>query len=152
MISDEIMEEVAIFRSSKRRKFNRTQHEPAQDAPTALSPASPTKDVVESRDEDVEESKQDGDDAGVSNLIRARKHHRRLVGGVQFSNTKSTHEASNDNDGTSTAMVKAEENPIDITNRFIGSTGQVVDVDQHMFVAPDSSPPTCNGRQFILMT
>ncbi len=135
------MEEVALFRASKRRKFARTHREPAP-APDAVdlpTPSQPTK-AAESAGDDETQEKSDAE-IDISNLIRARKQIRRPVTGVQFSNTKATREnAGND---ASSAMVKSDQpidRPLDIANRFVGGTGQVVNVDKHMFVSLPQSP------------
>lgn len=76
------------------------------------------------------------DEVGVSGLVRNRKQFRKPAGGVSFSNTSNAHVGSEDR--FSSALVTSADinRPVDITQRFVSSSGQVVDVDQHMFVSP----------------
>ncbi|EXJ89525.1 hypothetical protein A1O3_02592 [Capronia epimyces CBS 606.96] len=131
------MDEVAVFRSSKRRKINRTQHERSPE-PQTLPESTPIGDGDQQGDKaDAQQS--DASEVDLSNLIRARKHVRKPVAGVQFSNTKTTHRL--DADGSQSATFRAEQaidKPIDIGNRFVSSTGQVIDVDQHMVAFIDA--------------
>ncbi|OAL17902.1 hypothetical protein AYO22_11166 [Fonsecaea multimorphosa] len=122
------MEEVPIFRATKRRKFARPHQESSAESPDAA--ALKTDDVVSSGGHETRDD--DEDEGGISSLIRARKHVRKAVSGVQFSNTKVTQRADK---ATEMEVIKPDQDadkPIDITNRFVGSTGQVVNVDQHM--------------------
>ncbi|KIW24444.1 uncharacterized protein PV07_10157 [Cladophialophora immunda] len=128
------MEDVPVFRAAKRRRFARLQ----QETPVA----NPEADVSQTDDASLggenETLNDDGNEGGISSLIRARKHVRKAVSGVQFSNTKVMQRADGD---TGMEVVKSDQNadkPIDINNRFVGSTGQVVNVDQHMVAFIDS--------------
>ncbi|OAP65213.1 hypothetical protein AYL99_01185 [Fonsecaea erecta] len=129
------MEDVPVFRAVKRRKFIRPQDSSAE-SPNAAS--SKTNDAVTSGGLETSDDDDDGDEGGISSLLRARKHIRKAVTGVKFSNTKFMHGAD---ETTGMEVVKSDQNvdkPIDITNRFVGSTGQVVNVDQHMVAFIDS--------------
>lgn len=133
------MEEVPVFRSAKRRKFTRAHQEPS--SPEEQVPASPGANGGAGEPVSDEIENEDEDGVAISNLIRARKHVRKPVTGVHFSTARAAREAEEDN-ATSTVAKSdtAVDKPIDITNRFIGSTGQVVNVDRHMFVSPSSFP------------
>ncbi|KIW95930.1 uncharacterized protein Z519_02996 [Cladophialophora bantiana CBS 173.52] len=127
------MEEIPIFRAAKRRKFIRFQQEPFEESATTTTPTddAPSAGGDGTRDDD-------GDEGAISNLIRARKHVRKVVSGVQFSNAKVMQRAD---DTTSTEAARSDQivdKPIDIVNRFVGSTGQVVNVDKHMVAFIDS--------------
>ncbi|KAJ9498808.1 hypothetical protein LTR99_005115 [Exophiala xenobiotica] len=126
------MEEIPVFRSAKRRKVARPRHadssEPTTDQTSATATAT---EVVEDRDEK--------DEIELSDLIRARKNYRKPAGGVHFSTTRDTPDNGQDH-GISTVF-NADQGPvkpIDISGRFVSSTGQVVDVDQHMVAFVDS--------------
>lgn len=136
--SDLAMVGVPVFRATKRRRFARPREETLSDSAhqAALTKAG----EYAERQDDGDENVHDEAEAGVSNLIRAKKHIRRAATGVQFSTTKVTREANHD---TSKALVKSDvsvEKRIDITNRFVGGTGQVVNDDKHMFVVPLAIP------------
>ncbi|KAH0843925.1 hypothetical protein AYO21_08315 [Fonsecaea monophora] len=128
------MEDVPVFRATKRRKFVRPQQGSSAESPEAASPK--VVDVLSRGGNESLGDDDDEDDGGVSSLLRARKHVRKVVSGVQFSNTKVTQQSR---ETTGMEVVKSDQDvdkAINITNRFVGSTGQVVNVDQHMFVAP----------------
>ncbi|KIX06033.1 uncharacterized protein Z518_04007 [Rhinocladiella mackenziei CBS 650.93] len=131
------MEEAAVFRSSKRRKFARAQH---VQSPESTSVALPAPAEGEATHADGDETQvENGAEVDIANLIRARKQHRKPAAGVQFSNSDSTRKTNEDN--SNSPVAKADESvdkPIDITNRFIGSTGQVVNVDRHMIAFIDA--------------
>lgn len=130
------MEEVAVFRATKRRKLARPNRETPSEAahPTTLK-SSEIEPARLAGPDSEEQNVDDGDeDFEITNLIRARKTHRRPVVGVRFSNSKSVLEDEHRN-VESAALVKADQppdRPLDITGRFVSSTGQVVNVDQHM--------------------
>jgi hypothetical protein len=127
------MEELPVFRAAKRRKHTKGPSETIPDS----NPSGPTTSSINLPSGDnVDSEGKDSDDADVSALIRARKQLRRPATGVHFSTSKARLGQDDGNDG---AIVKADETvdrPVDITQRFIGSSGQVVNVDQHMFVLP----------------
>lgn len=124
---------MAVFRSAKRRKINRPEKEKSPEtAPLPLSTL--TREDEDQQKEDGETSIEDSSEVDLSNLIRARRHVRRPVAGVQFSTTKPTH--SPDDESAASKVEQTVDKPIGITNRFVSSSGQVIDVDQHMFVSP----------------
>ncbi|KIW78453.1 hypothetical protein Z517_08289 [Fonsecaea pedrosoi CBS 271.37] len=130
------MEDVPVFRAAKRRKFVRPQQGSSAESPEAASPK--VVDVLSRGGNESLGDDDDEDDGGVSSLLRARKHVRKVVSGVQFSNTKV---AQQSRETTGMEVVKSDQDvdkAIDITNRFVGSTGQVVNVDQHMVAFIDS--------------
>ena len=133
------MDEMPVFRAAKRRKFARPHERSSPDPAQQL--ASFSRDEGGQPANDNTEVDRDGTMIGISNLIRARKNVRRPVTGVQFSTIRTPREAD---EGVSTALVQSDQTvdkPIDITGRFVGSTGQVVHDDKHMFVAPSRLPP-----------
>ncbi|KAJ9651839.1 hypothetical protein H2198_008904 [Neophaeococcomyces mojaviensis] len=102
------MDEIPVFRAVKRRKQTHKQGEG----------------YLETGSEDE----------NISHLVKARTQPRARLKGVQFSNQKST-VAENANE---VALIQADSAPSSrhgITERFVGSTtGQVVNVDKHMYV------------------
>lgn len=116
-----------MFRAVKRRKLARHHH----DSPSGEGSPKPSLDHVDDEDS---MSGSTSSEADVGHIIRARNQiKRRPAIGVSFSNAKV---ASENEEDESTAMTKAEDNLKDIANRFVGSTGQIVNVDRHMFVFP----------------
>ncbi len=128
------MEEIPVFRAAKRRKFTRPREEIPLDSVQQPAPLDASGNL-EHHDDDNEDEQRETE-AGVSNLIRARKHVRRGVTGVQFSTAKAARETDPDSSRALVPLDDSLEKAIDITSRFVGGTGQVVNVDKHMFVAP----------------
>lgn len=129
------MEEVAVFRASKRRKLVRAQQDQSSEPEELLVPSQTNNDGDPAGNNDTQE--ENDPEIDVSSLIRARKQIRRPAAGVQFSNNKALREAEEETD--TSAIVKTDQTidrPLDIANRFVGSSGQVVNVDKHMFVSP----------------
>ncbi|KIW15952.1 hypothetical protein PV08_06002 [Exophiala spinifera] len=148
------MEEVAIFRSAKRRKTKAPRH---QESPTRdTDRVSPTDGPGGPTVEDVTVESAEADEDDVSTLVRARKSYRSRAAGVQFS----TAAASSDHDmkQIDTSMVRSDHVPekrIDISDRFTTATGQVVNDDRNMIAYIDSelakrrnlAGPSFNGPQ-----
>lgn len=65
--------------------------------------------------------------------------------GVLFTSTKSAQVDQSDQKALIKAPAPEEQQLEDITGRFIGSTGQKVDVDQHMCVSPISLHSRLSG-------
>lgn len=128
------MEPVPVFRAAKRRKFTR----PHEDSPVESSQQSLVAEGSDLKQPggESEDDDQDAPDTAISNLIRARKNIRRPATGVQFSTTRPTRENGDADSGAVLRPDENVENALDFGNRFVGSTGQVVNVDQHMFVIP----------------
>lgn len=128
------MEDLPVFRAAKRRKHTRVQSDSGQ----ALSPPEATRlpeDQLDGGDDYNQEV--ESTDKDVSSLVKARKQFRRPTTGVKFSNAKASRPGGGSGFGTTIAIAdESTDRPIDITQRFVGSSGQVVDVDQHMFVPP----------------
>ena len=114
----------AAFRPAKRRKFtrNRRASESEEPEPQRVDTASPEPDLGPVS-------------VHVSDVVRLRKNKSRK-NGIEFSNTKTrssepplspTDLATAGDDGE---RLKA------ISDRFVTHSGQVVDVDKHMFVFP----------------
>lgn len=111
-----------MFRPAKRRKFVR-HHE--------REPSPSTEQGSESQG-DVEATAETSQGVDLASIIRARKQNK-TRGGVSFANTKNAHQDRTDD---STALVKPDsaDRLKDMKNRFVGSTGQIVDVDENMCV------------------
>lgn len=119
------MEEAPLFRAPKRRKttqFHDTNEEP-------LLPQ-------RKEDEELSGAADEGEQGYVSKTVKLRKPFRNIRGGITFSTSSRAVGDLSD----PTALMPADtlnDRPRDMTNRFVGSTGQVVDIDNHhMFVHP----------------
>ena len=124
-----------MFRPAKRRKFIR-QHGPRaeddEDSPQIDSPAARLDNEHDATPED----------SSVSSILKLRRQQKSRGGGVQFSNISPV--AMEDFAG-STALVPADipaDNLNGIADRFVGHSGQVVDVYKHMCV------PLLPGRAY----
>ncbi|KAK2846393.1 hypothetical protein FQN49_005769 [Arthroderma sp. PD_2] len=115
-----------LFNPAKRRKFmrrraddTRLEDEPKTSGHRMTEPdtrTSPVRDEMET------------DDTGVADIVRLRKPYRVRKGGIEFSTSRS---ARND------SLVPVSEAAADgrlsgISDRFVGHSGQKVDVDKHM--------------------
>jgi hypothetical protein len=122
------MEEIPVFRTQKKRKVARHRSESVEDPSDS--------------DNDLEAGLDSPGRTGhetQSNIIRAQKFGRRIKGGITFS-AAPRNPASTDQNLALTAAQPAEDKIKDMSSRFIGSTGQAVDVDKHMYVSPYSFP------------
>jgi hypothetical protein len=124
------MEETAIFRPAKRGKFIRSHGSRADDevdAPVVVSSSALDQDAGH-------------EDSNVSSILRLRRQQRSHATGVRFSNSRT---ATVEDVAGTTALVPADD-PLDtikgIADRFVGHSGQVVDVDKHMCVPPNPWP------------
>jgi hypothetical protein len=137
-----------VFRAAKRRKHTKGPSQTVPDSITA-EPGSPP--IRQPSGDNVNPEDSDSGDTKVTSLIKARKTLRRPITGVHFSTSKTRPGEDDDNNGALVKADQAVDRPIDITQRFVGSSGQVVDVDQHMFVPPLplSSP---DDPEFSLLT
>jgi hypothetical protein len=124
------MDEMPIFKSSKRRKLTRPRDLQEVDQEAATQNLDDTDVTTAKHDQDDDESPKA---AGVSGVIKARAL-RRPVGGVQFSTARPMHHDGDDNSFALRKLDADEDKRIDIGNRFVGSTGHVVNDDKHMFV------------------
>ena len=139
------MEEIPIFRASKRRKHNKVHDdstaEIAIDQPTISELDRPVTEGELPRNETQDEDDESSNAGGGGGVIRARKQFRRPVTGVSFSNSRPCeHDERNSSLVKISVSDEAKNRPVEITDRFISSTGQVVDVDEHMFVFPPFPP------------
>lgn len=117
------MEPLPVFRAPKRRRFTK----PLQaERPSSAPPLTQADNNEPSSDEERSGGEAD---ANVSLLRRPTKHPK---AGVSFtSNVRASDEGSHD-----LALMPADtssERLKNMANRFIGTTGQVVDVDKHMY-------------------
>jgi hypothetical protein len=109
------MDSAPVFRAPKRRKFLKSTHDDA---------AGP----------DVDTQLESSSDDAVG-VVRRSKTNRAPKQGMKFSNAA----VRNLEDESALALVQAEpssEGFKDMSTRFVSSTGQVVDVDKHMYVSP----------------
>jgi hypothetical protein len=127
------MDEVPLFKSSKRRKLARPRDREIKKDESATHSVSGDQPLVTVRT-DTSDDERPGS-TGLSGVIKARTV-RRPTGGVQFSTAKAT---LDNHDDASLALQKLDVDGvqmIDIGSRFVGSTGHVVNDDKHMFVFP----------------
>ncbi|KAK5052493.1 hypothetical protein LTR84_002357 [Exophiala bonariae] len=129
------MEELPVFRAAKRRKHTKGPSQIVPDSAT-VEPGSPSK--RQPSGENITSEDSDSGDTRVTSLIKARKNLRRPTTGVHFSTSKTRLGEDDDNNGALVKTDQAVDRPIDITQRFVGSSGQVVNVDQHMIAFVDS--------------
>ncbi|OCT53589.1 hypothetical protein CLCR_10401 [Cladophialophora carrionii] len=123
------MDEVPVFRGAKRRKFTRSREDTTPSS--AQQPSASTSDEKAQRPDESNDNDQEEAGSRIPTLIRSRKHIRKPVTGVRFTNMEAVHHGN-----TSTELVRSDESEakhIDITDRFVGSTGQAVNIDQHIF-------------------
>ncbi len=123
--------EPALFRPNKRRKFQwsrtRTEDEVADIEVESAAP------------ETSERNGQDANAPAIAEILKMRKAQRNRRHGVEFSNAR-TNISSEDAVSTSLTTVDPQPDKLRaISDRFVGHTGQVVDVDKHMFVLPSTS-------------
>lgn len=120
------MDETPLFRANKRRKFIRQKQETSElNSQTEDQPSN--QDISSVGDDDVD----------VTTLIKTRKQARPRATGVLFSQQKRFEGGDEPTNTLDLVKVDPEEERLrQISNRFVGSTGQVVDDDKHMFVFP----------------
>ena len=136
-----------IFRPSKRRKFYRKRDEPKEDnsdpsiEQVAQLPTPITLDeLVSNQGRHVSDSEaQTEATPSIADILRKRKALQRRKVGIDFTNeTIATKHPSSDAviqhtpaemEGTTTDVDK-------VVNRFAPQTGQLADVDKHMYVFP----------------
>jgi hypothetical protein len=113
------MEEVPVFRAAKRRKQLKVQA------------GIPLDKIPDSKSE-TEENVLEEEPVGVSSLVRIRKQFRKPAGGVSFSNARDASGVAQEL-SVSKPDVHVDQ-PVNISQRFTSSMGEVVNVNQHMFV------------------
>ena len=119
-----------MFRPAKRRKFLR-QHTTKDD-----EDEQETSQIEPPTEEDHPGHDTMSNELGISSVLRLRRQQKSRSGGVHFSNSSRSAAATEDV-ADATALVLAEpppENLMGIADRFVGHSGQVVDVDRHMCV------------------
>jgi len=116
--------DTALFRPAKRRKFQRPKRaNEDQDVDAPL--ASPDKE---------EQSNHTSDAPALTEILKLRKANRNRRQGIEFSTAKSVAEAESSMSDSLTTIEPPPDRLRAISDRFVGHTGQVVDVDKHMFV------------------
>ncbi|KAK2750645.1 hypothetical protein FQN57_002716 [Myotisia sp. PD_48] len=129
--------EAPIFNPAKRRKFlrKRTDDAPEIQSTPDISPQqepSANEDAADTPQHDDEEP----DEIGVTDIIRLRKAQRLRKGGIEFSTNPRTHQSNRH--GTSELAMASDSQDgrlSGIPDRFVGQSGQRVDVDKHMYVS-----------------
>ncbi|KAM5469091.1 hypothetical protein MauCBS54593_004443 [Microsporum audouinii] len=114
------------FNPAKRRKFMRRRADDARAEDEGEAKASTL--VASNTSTSPAQDDAETDDTGVADIVRPRKLHRARRGGIEFSTSRSSR---------SEALVPAAEAAADgrlsgISDRFVGHSGQKVDVDKHM--------------------
>lgn len=148
--ADANMDEGSSFRPAKRRKFLRKRQD-VEGSESALAPFRPPE--VSAIQSDVEshainQEPHGGKEISVAEIMRLRKLNRSRKGGIEFSTTTSKlHDATPSI--TTLALRDAEEQRFTaIADRFTPHSGQVVDVDKHMYVlSKDVCPSDLHGNR-----
>ena len=124
----EMTGEPALFRPNKRRKFQRAR-------PRTEDEDNRTE-VASSAAETQERNGQGAEAPAIAEILKSRKAQRNRRHGVEFSNAR-TNKPSENSVSTSLTTIDPQVDKLRaISDRFVGHTGQVVDVDKHMFVLP----------------
>jgi hypothetical protein len=125
---------IVSFRPVKRQKHMRKRADESDDVPLSANTVDEQRAKSEERHSIARESREnDGQDGGVSNILRQRKLNRMRKGGIEFSTSNSQLANTNKNlelavGATETDVMKAK------FERFTAHTGQTVDVNRHMYV------------------
>jgi hypothetical protein len=115
-----------LFRPAKKRKFHRSTRPIEHGGPhDELAPPD-----LAARDENEHLS----DEPALAQILRQRKTNKNRRQGIEFSTLRPS-TATEPTMSNSLATVQPEVHRLKaISDRFVGHTGQVVDVDKHMFV------------------
>lgn len=133
------MEEVPVFRAPKRRKFAKATH--------AETPPESTTQVH--ADDDGLSSEVPSDDEAPAAVPRYKKPLKSSKLGVTFTSNDRSH--GDDKSGLAPAPVDTANDRLkDVANRFVGTTGQAVDVDKHMYKSPLQFPIHCEAQPLML--
>lgn len=123
------MEDVPVFRAPKRRKFAKATHA-----------ETPPESTTQLHADDIALSLEGPSDDEVPAAIpRYKKPHKSSRLGVTFTSNDRSH-AEYDNGLALVPVDTANDRLKDVANRFVGTTGQVVDVDKHMYKLPFQAP------------
>ena len=125
----EVTEEAALFRPVKRRKFQRArpsvEHEEPGAEPSAGEMGATASNI----------SGESAEERTIAEILRMRTASKRRGLGVEFSNKKpDAVDGLADIESLRTTEAQADKLKA-ISDRFVGHTGQVVDVDKHMLVS-----------------
>jgi hypothetical protein len=115
---------VTLFRSAKRRKFQSARR-PTEDLETRAELGSP--------DSDSAAIDRSGDEPALREILKQRRTTRNRRQGIEFSTMKTNAEMESPMSKFLTTEPHVDQMKA-ISDRFVGHTGQVVDVDKHMFV------------------
>lgn len=125
------MDEVPVFRAPKRRKFAKATN--AETPPESTTPVR--------SDDDGLSSQVPSDDEAPATFPRLKKSLKPSRLGVTFTSNDRSH--AEDESGLALVPVDTANDRLkDVANRFVGTTGQVVDVDRHMYKPPLQFPIT----------
>jgi hypothetical protein len=116
--------DAALFRPKKRRKFQRPKHA-SEDQDVDAPLTSP---------DNEEQSNHTSDAPALAEILKLRKANRNRRHGIEFSTSKAVPEADSSMSTSLTTTEPQADRLRAISDRFVGHTGQVVDVDKHMFV------------------
>jgi hypothetical protein len=116
------MDELPVFRAPKRRKVARPQ---SAERPSSAPP------FVHDLNDGSKSGSQSSDEEGNAVQPQRRKPIKPSRLGVSFTSNALSH--TEDDEALTIVPVDAtSDNLRHMTNRFVGTTGQVVDVDNHM--------------------
>ncbi|KAL8750863.1 MAG: hypothetical protein Q9184_006263, partial [Pyrenodesmia sp. 2 TL-2023] len=139
-----------MSRPFKRRKFHRKRADsPNDDLDTSGSPdiskiVLPPHTVaneppVMSQPEDLEQTRDDDSHLIITELLRRRKVAQRRRGGIEFTNNAPATERSVEQPRPGEEVLENEDSLdkiLTVVDRFAPQTGQVADVDKHMYEVP----------------
>lgn len=130
----ETAEHSPLFRPAKRRMFQRARRS-TEDRDINVGLAS-----LESASREAAEHSLD--EPALTEILRRRKTSKNRRQGIEFSTPKPS-TASEPTMSISLTTIEPQVDRVQaISDRFVGHTGQVVDVDKHMFVlCPGPIPP-----------
>jgi hypothetical protein len=116
-----------LFRPAKKRRFQRSTR-PTEDGDLHAELAAPPD--LPARDENDRLS----DEPALTQILRQRKTNKNRRQGIEFSTIRHS-TATEPTMSNSLTTVQPEVHRLRaLSDRFVGHTGQVVDVDKHMFV------------------
>jgi hypothetical protein len=116
----------ALFRPAKRRKFQRTRRL-TEDGDTHAELASPETGGRDASDHPP-------DEPALTEILRQRKTNKNRRQGIEFSTMRPSAAIESTMSHSLTTIEPQVDRLKAISDRFVGHTGQVVDVDKHMFV------------------
>ena len=137
------------FRPAKRRKFYRKRNDEDEDDGSNLintrrdqstTPLSLDELVIIQGETGADtQLHTEGSLVPIAEILRLRKNAQRKKGGIEFTNTSTANKIAFDGAQLNNAILESDDAVADadkVISRFAPQTGQVADVDKHMYVLP----------------